>query len=338
MKRTALAVMISLTLLSGCGTSAKRDAVGSPSTSPDLPSAAATGLPRQVQAVIHTDHAPAGLVVGRKSLFVSNHRGGTVQRINPTTNKVIATVTVGGQVGLESSTTIGGTAAVDERTTWLWACTNIDGNLHQINPRTMRVTATVAASCDGGWRTRIGRNLWAVPGENMAYVLLIDLVTGSVTHREYLPSIYGWGSAISAGGHVLIGSFLQTPVMTRGGKLLNKSVVATPSLRATGGRLYRIGSDGTLDELDPATLDVRRSFKVAPYLDGDPSLVADDSGHLYYRPDATHVYDVDTADGKVTLLLTLPWAEVSTTMAWAFGSLWITNFDDDTIWRVDPRA
>jgi hypothetical protein len=35
-------------------------------------------------------------------------------------------------------------------------------------------------------------------------------------------------------------------------------------------------------------------------------------------------------------LLTLPWSETPRAMAWAFDSLWITNFDADTIWRIDP--
>ncbi len=57
---------------------------------------------------------------------------------------------------------------------------------------------------------------------------------------------------------------------------------------------------------------------------------------VYYRPDYTHVYRVDVNSGAVRLLMMLPWSETPTEMAWAFGSLWITNFDTDTVWRVDP--
>src|SRR4051812_20836098 len=84
------------------------------------------------------------------------HRGGTVQRVDPATNRITATVTVGGQLVLETSTSWGGLARIDEATTWLWACSNTDGALHQVDPRAMRVSARVVARCDGGWRTRVG--------------------------------------------------------------------------------------------------------------------------------------------------------------------------------------
>jgi virginiamycin B lyase len=151
---------------------------GTPASSPSP-----SGLPRQVQAVVATDHGPSELLVGNGFLYVGTHRGGTVQRIDPATNRVTGTVAVGGQLELENSTSLGGLAAVDERTTSLWACTNTDGVLHQIDPRTMRVTAAVPAECDGGTRTRVGPALWATPGADTKRVLVIDVVTGKVLRR-----------------------------------------------------------------------------------------------------------------------------------------------------------
>ena len=49
-------------------------------------------------------------------------------------------------------------------------------------------------------------------------------------------------------------------------------------------------------------------------------------------------YRIDTATEKVDKLLEMPWAEVNTDIVWAFGSLWVTNFNNDTVWRVNTSA
>lgn len=335
MNRLVPALLVSTALLAACSGSA---GVGS-RPSPTSSHAKVIALPRQVQAVVRTDHGPSGLLVGHDAIFVANHRGGTIQRIDPNTNRIIATVTVGGQLVLEESTASGGLDAIDERTTSLWACSNTDGALHQVDPRTMRETATLSAQCDGGWRTRVGDNLWAVPGPDTRNLLIVGLRTAKVLHRVPLGDPGpGWGAAVSTGDRVLIGAGQATPVLSTVGRVLKRLPVGTPWITSAGGRVYRIPEDGTLAELDPKTLTVRRTFHVPPHHDGDPVLVADGSGHLYYRPDYTHVYTVDRDSGSVQLLLTLPWSETPTAMAWAFDSLWVTNFDADTIWRIDPGA
>jgi len=335
MNRSLLPTLVCVGALVACG--------GSPATTgsqhPTPTVSVSPSLPRQVQAVISTDHGPADLVVGRDALFVGNHRGGSIQRINPATNRLTATVTVGGQLVLESSTTWGGLPSVDEATTWLWACSNTDGVLHQVDPRTMRVDATVKAQCDGGWRTRVGNALWAVPGGDATSLLVVDLRTAKVVRRVPLGDPGpGWGPAVIAGGHVFIGAAERTPELSRAGRLLSRLPVSTPWLTSAGGRLYRLPEDGSLAELDPQTLAVVRTFVLPPHHDVDPLLVGDGAGHLYYRPDTMHVFTLDLGSGAVTPLLTLPSAETPTSMAWAFGSLWITNFDDDTVWRVDPSV
>ena len=319
-------------VLSACGASATATAP-SHASRPASPTAAAR--PQQLQASIDTDHGPATLVIGKHAVFLGAHRGGTVQRIDPATNRISGTVAVGGQLQLEESTTTGGLASIDEDTTFLWTCTNTDGTLNQVDPRAMRVTAMVPAHCDGGARTRIGSSIWAVPGPDTADLLVVDVTTGKVLHREPIGTGGSWGAAIAAGGNVLIGAGSATPVLSRAGAQLRLLPTGTPYIASTGGRLYRLPQDGTIDELDPVTLATRRTFHVAVHSNDGGQLVADDSGHLYYRSDVTHVFRIDIASGTSALFATLPTGEVPTAMAWGFGSLWITNFDDDTLWRLD---
>jgi virginiamycin B lyase len=48
----------------------------------------------KVNAEIEVGELPESLAVGFGSVWVSNHRGGTVSRVNPTTNEVVAEVAV----------------------------------------------------------------------------------------------------------------------------------------------------------------------------------------------------------------------------------------------------
>jgi len=106
-----------------------------------------------------------------------------------------------------------------------------------------------------------------------------------------------------------------------------------------GTQLYRVPDSGKITQLDPTTLKPVLSIAAPPHLDDwNWAITGDGRNHLWYRPDYTHIYSVDTATRQVTLLMTLPWAEAPTAIRYAFGSLWITNFDADSVWRVDPKT
>ena len=313
-------------LVAGCAGTATPRVASSPHPSPSL---------LKPQAVLHTDHGPAGLLIGRHTVFVANHRGGTVQRVDPQTNRVTGTVEVGGQLQLEESTGVGGLTEIDEATTDLWTCSNADGNLRQVDPRSMRVTATLDAKCDGGSRTRVGDAVWAVPGPDTVRVVVVDTMTAKVRRRIAVPAASragGLGPALLVHGRVLIGA-ARTPVFTPAGQLVTTLPVSTPWLMVTGGKLYSLPSNGKLNELDPTTLTVRRTLQLPEHGDADPQLVAAPDGTLYYRPTSNQVYRVDPVRGTVVPFATLPYAEAVTVMAVAFGSLWVTNFDNDTVFR-----
>ena len=49
------------------------------------------GASGQVSASIATDHGPNGLIIAQDGVYVGNHRGGSIQRIDPATNRVVST-------------------------------------------------------------------------------------------------------------------------------------------------------------------------------------------------------------------------------------------------------
>ena len=319
--RTALALLATVVVLAGCTSSSHSGSSGTPAgeTSP-LPSAT---TPAGLTAVVHTDHGPSGVAVTADGLYVANHRGGTVQRIDPSTNRVTGTLEVGGELNLGDDPT--------------WACTNVDSVVHHLDLVNLRTIGATPGDCDGGSLSVVGRQLWSLPYGGTR-LLVFDRTTGRLLRRGVMKD--SGGPAVVVGGRVVLGGGATAPTYTLAGR---PAGVLPVDLRwllpPIAGALYRVPLDGRIIQLDPATLRPIRTIAAPPHHDDwNNALTGDGHGHLWYRPDYTHVYTVDITTGTVRLLATLPWEEVPTGLQYAFGSLWITNFDQDTVWRLDPTV
>jgi YVTN family beta-propeller protein len=130
-----------------------------------------------VDAEIPVGSSPGAIVVGGGSVWVKNHLEETVSRIDPRTNKVVATIPLGrGQFGY---LTYGAGA--------LWATNNDANTVSRIDPGTNRVVATIrvgsnpqgiAVSADGVW----------VANHREASLSRIDTRTNRVVATIRLPS------------------------------------------------------------------------------------------------------------------------------------------------------
>ncbi len=100
-------------------------------------------------------------------------------------------------------------------------------------------------------------------------------------------------------GTVVVGGQLQLEESTAGGGLTSLDEDTTPLWTCTN-------TDGALNQIDAHAM--RVTAMVPAHCDG----------------------------GSRTRVGSTLWA--ATSMAWGFGSLWITNFDDDTLWRLSGTA
>ena len=322
-KRLSLATMVAVASVAfaGCSSAARTpEPVGQP---------APVTLPSRVSAAIATDHGPENFYVTKDGLYVGNHRGGTIQRIDLANNRMVSTIVVGGELELNELSGVGDV---------LWSCTNVDSVLHRIDLTTGAETLAVPAECEGGLRALIDGWLWQSPGFNTHDILVLDGETGKTLRRIPLDPNTWWGLPILVGSRVAIATGNGVMLCQLDGASCDTVKVDAPTLVPVGGKLYSIPEDGALVELDPTTFAVVKTIQVAPHHDTAIALTADDSGNLYYRSDYETLYRIDTATGKVDKFLEMPWAEVNTDIVWAFGSLWVTNFNDDTVWRVDTSA
>src|SRR5690349_21130878 len=112
-------VAVASVVLTGCSSAVKPPGSGSSVGQP-----APTPLPTRVLAAIATDHGPYNFYVTKDALYVGNHRGGTIQRIDPATNRIVSAIRVGGQLDINELSGVGDV---------VWACTNVDNVLHRID-------------------------------------------------------------------------------------------------------------------------------------------------------------------------------------------------------------
>ena len=306
------------------------------SASPPAAASPATALPVGVLASIPLDagSAPLEIATGYGSVWVGTHRASTLYRIDPVTDTVAARIDLG-------QDTCSQIALVDN---FVFVGNCDDGTAYiVIDPKTNQVVkplavAWVAGMADGG--------LWVTSYEG-TFAEKLDPVTLTVEQRVAAPG----DIAAVGGGFVWVGdedpdtgAYLGkiTKIDPRSGR-----VVATLATPATGvsmdmgyapGVMWLHGAyDDFLVRVDTAT---GTSTKVAlPSFAGladfgdEPPLVA--MRGLWLRVDTSHVLRLDERTGKQTGEFPADLNANGGTLALGFGSLWVANFDTDSVWRVE---
>lgn len=149
-------------------------------------------LTNQVVATIPVGDSPLGIVAGFGSVWVANVGDGKVARIDPLSNQVIATVQT--QQGA-----IG--LAVGAGSIWVTycGCGQTNGVVSRIDPATNSVVATVPVGIEAGLATFGGGYVWVAVDADMT-VVQIDPATNSIK-RTIPVGAKSWG--IIASDHVV---------------------------------------------------------------------------------------------------------------------------------------
>jgi DNA-binding beta-propeller fold protein YncE len=339
------AVVLLAMLASGCGGSAGK-ASGAPAASP-------TGSPppKGVLAVIRTPGGPLGIATGFGSVWVTSENGSVLYRIDPAANKVIARIDVGHAMC--------GVPGIGFGRVWVPDCDFGPQGLVVVDPATNRVVRAIGDQVAGSVGLGAG-SVWAGPridpatlreqpllntghddlaiafgdgavwvsdalypsyhGHRHATVFRIDPATGKVTAtiRAGVTSIQNW--PMFDAGKLWVYPWLQNPA--RGD--------------AAGDKIWRIdprtntATEMTIPHIDFANLNTAFTAGMGSlWVRGQPTglrIVGNDlvGGDSLFRVDPR------------TLKVTGKYPVAAGTwgfMATGFGSLWVANFDNDTIWR-----
>ena len=338
---------VGLMLLAGCGdgsTGGTRTREGTPvSEQATTRSPAAGGVspkaPNGVTAAVRTPGFPGPLGTGFGSVWVAGHRNGAVHRVDPRTNEVVATI--------EVPDTLCGELAFGGGAVWAMNCGQGGVSwVYRIDPRSNRVTGRQR----GVAPVVAARSLWLVD-DKAGEVVRIDLRTGRELARirrlgidsgqPFFLTGAGAGSVwvYSEAGAVAridpgsnrVTALVPLPGARPGGPAGRGFLFGGPTAFA-GGAVW-IANPAGLYRVDPAANRARRlPIRARPFSEYGHISLAADEGRVWMRAGDRRVVGIDPRTARV--VADRPAGGGGGNIALGFGSLWVANAADDSVWRI----
>jgi DNA-binding beta-propeller fold protein YncE len=293
--------------------------------------------PEGVRAVIKTPGFPGHVGIGYGSVWVGGHRNGTVYRVDPRTNKVVATV--------EVPDVLCGVFNAGFGAIWAMGCPSLAGEKsYRIDVRTNRVVRSYA----GANPVPAAGSLW-LSRWSQRMLVRVDPRTGHVLARIRKLGIDPRRTFIVAGarfGSLWVYSDVAVArISTATNQVTN--VIALPGARPSGAGLDGGGAtfaDGAtwfanpagVFRVDPKSNTARLvDVRFTPF--SEYWLMSIDSAgtSVWTRTGDRRIARIDTATGRVAD--TYPAAGGGGGIAYGFGSLWVANFASNSVWRIPVR-
>ena len=303
---------------------------------------AASQLPRHVQAAIRVGQAPGAVLVAEGSVWVANRGDGTISRIAPATNKVIATIAVeanptrltadAGAVWVATPQSL---QRIDPTTNQvvqtfpfrigagdllaadgcLWMSLD-DGTVRRLNPADGQQLASIPAASKGAALLASGRgSLWAGYSN---IVVAIDLQDAHVTAR--IKDVDVQGSQLVNKGSPLTGLQLVNGVVWQSS--------ADPPAGVVRFRPDRVEEVGQLSGMPV--------FRNDEVLAGETSaLAAGPTGVFAVSRTTQTLTRLDLSTGQAKAKIRLPGLSQ---VAADRDAVWVTDDTHNTLYRIDPQA
>ncbi len=340
--RAALAVVAVIVFAAACGTSpsagpSQRETAPTPESEPSLPAGVPAGavvvdLESRLEEKFEIPGEPDWMAEGFGSVWVSRTdpegEGNFLDRIDPTSNKVVASIPVGRNpchgvaVGFDA----------------VWVPTCIDQRVVRVDPETNEVVRSFEVPLDRSDGDRIVAAfgaLWiASPDPKGGDVLArIEPDTGKVdTIPLPTPSTWvveGFGSlwVISPDGGTV---YRVDPNARRVAGSIEGLGEPQTAVAGEGVLWVNDAADGTVVRVDPDSLSVIERIPIGvPGFGG--GIAADPSG-VWFRPANYLLGRIDPATGDVTAIFAEPPALGEVLLA--FDSVWFSSYTKDTVWRI----
>jgi hypothetical protein len=336
---------------------------------PDIPTATtgATPLsevpgPEKVLSTIPIDYGPAGVTIGFGSVWVAAHRGAAVFRVNPVTNRVIATIHVPlykGNPGKPEGPITAGPHGI-----WVAIGGQVGGatptevdpfRLLRIDPTTDQVTLdkvfdglyNVVDSQTGVW---VGVDPNSSLGPIRKALINIDPITGSILRTVDLgPATTGteyssWFDAGFGSLWAVVASDKVVRVDPSSGKIV--ATIHTPGLPlglvAQGGGpgvfvdVANAANQATVARVNPSTNCVDAVTLIGGVGSQAGNLLTESGGGLYVTFGKGSLALVDMTTMRSLGSVGLDAADYLGQAAFGFGSVWFPTWGDNTLLRVKP--
>ena len=299
------------------------------------PSPSTSSLPSAVLASIQLDSgaAPAPMTMGYGSIWVGSHRTDNLYRIDPTTDRIAAKI----DIGQNACTNM---RAFDDRI-WIGYCDDSTKEI-VVSATTNQVVASIPSAAVYG---DLDGAVWAASDDG-SQLQRLDPTTYKVLASINAPGEEG----VVGGGYVWVAdsdpdSGIYNGTIFKVDPQTNQiaATLHTPETyldvymdydEASGSIWLKGDNDHWLTALNTTT-GVSRKIALAPYsaltdFDDDPPTSG--LGSIWVRTADDMVSRIDPQSGVITARF--PATGNGGWLVVGFGSLWVANFDTDTVWRV----
>lgn len=288
---------------------------------------------------IRTPGFPAHVASGFAAVWVISHRGGFLYRIDPARNRVAATIDVTDALCF--------VPAVGAGAVWVSNCGGLAGfeATYKVDPRSNRVLRRVPGStpvfgAGSLWTALIGKGAVYRIDPRSGVVLAKIMRLGFDTSEILYVGGVGYGSAWVGSNTTVariatatnkVTKVIRLPQAIRGSTVTGGYSGAAHMAFAQG-KVW-VAAPGGVYTIDPSTDQARRlAIRIRPFTQwGDIPIVAG-AGSVWVRTSDRAVARIDARTGRV--VATYPAAGGGGGLVVAFGSLWVANAVDDTVWRV----
>ena len=274
---------------------------------------------------------PAWLETGFGSLWVTKINSKEVLRIDPSSNKVIATIRVGSKPELGIGIGLG----------YVWIADTKDKSIKQIDPSNNQVVHTIGVKLPKETEGSIGvgeGSLWALTDDD-------DTDSGTLARIDPFTGAVVANIRVNAGSHCALVAFGSVWVTsTAGGAVLRvdprtNTVVAEITVRraprflaASGDSIWVLNQgDGSLSRVDPQSNQVSASVELGVPGEGGDLSISDD--FVWVSAEGVPLSQIDPRTNRV--VRQFAGGKRVDTLRTGFGAAWLVDELHGQIWRVD---
>jgi YVTN family beta-propeller protein len=260
-------------------------------------------------------------------VWVSNSPKNTVSRIDPKTNKVVATITVG------KDPCSGLAAGFDS----IWVPNCGDPSVSRIDRQTGKVTATLPLTIgneEGGLATGAG-SVWMMT-DAKGTLARIDPATNKIVAEIYVaPGSY----AVAFGEGAVWVTSTEKSVVSRVNphtNVIEETIAVGPRprfLTVGEGAVWTINQgDGTITRIDAKTNKVVATIEAG--IPGPGGEIAVGEGSVWATSFEYPITRIDPSTNAVVQQFYGPGGDA---IRVGHGSVWLSNLRQSNVWRIDPK-
>ena len=281
----------------------------------------------RAQAKFPVPGFPDWIAIG-ESVWISNKPKNNLSRLDPETNRVIATIPAGKAPCAGLALGFGS----------LWVPNCGDGSVWRFDAQTGKIVAKIPSGvADSEGTISAGEGSVWMPADAGGVLARIDPKTNKVAAQIPVPA--GSFAAVAGEGAVWVTCTkgnLVSRVDGKAGKVVATIPVGpSPRFLAVGlGSVWTLNQgDGSVSRIDPSTNKVTATIAVG--VPGEGGDIDTGEGAVWITAMGTPLTRIDPATNRVVKQFV---GKGGDALRVGHGSVWLSNHEFEDVWRIDPKT